>query len=1074
MEKGFGEKHCFPPFFLPFFPLFAKVSGFCLAFIFFFQTTWATPEDVSVLIPLEFRHTASGGLVYQGVEITPEKAVNLQRQGVDISRLDPREGTDIWQNKIGQPLASDVLLLDPQREVEFLNTITDLPGTIEFTVQQNDSLGASQIYVVRVSRKIHNILLRKALLRKIGYIIPPSQHFRQLKVRFGENDPQKRNQFLKQVIWQNLSANPARWISNFYKIQKVQVENMAGELVEQEQYLFLPSGVKRDHPQAKTLAQVNPQEMLLEFQDVLVYPLTNNHVLDLSLGFLPSSVNQNLRLLNSAVVANALTDIPESINKFSWHLGRIKDNFLVLPYEEYSSYSEQYHPNYDDTLWILRRMAQLEREDFVEIVQSANYPDEITSVVQEKLIARRNHLVKILNLEFTELTHKDPSQLNSEHVVKGVVNKNFWTGYGSRFAHSQMDSPLSGTEVFAFFKSKMLSGLLSHLVDKANEALRFTKTSHEWNQRQIQQARKNFINFLKTGELQKTPFGIWTTPTLNGHLTFSREVVTGAYQGPKNDKDQANNMIHLADTFGFSVDAGMLGFLEGLPRNQLANLEGNLFFSRNYTHLKPLRSFKQSLQEPLKHIFVNFYQKDTAQFLEKLEDFTKHFQVGESLIVTDTIGGSVGASVHYGPFNNLELQAQLSDSQVVISRLHIYRADKNTIHVYKDHGNLNSLRLFLGLKSFIPIIGLSFDINNGQAKTLFYRLDITADKSINPFLEDHLRNLKNILLSGSLEMFQKPPVIIKHNFHEDRFGLNLLFLRHTNLSYRDHLTMIHSSGETAEFLRGFLGWRNGQHWQGLGVDVANALIKELWGKDIILHMTDNGNPGDSLKGRSKDRQTYLDSYIKDGTLVESFIQVRHRWKGWEISANEANEIIAEINSWFNHDLFPPQVLANTQRLLLYIINLNIFIYEPAIEHLLEVSEEQAQNFLPTYTDSEDPHEISVLEEFRRNQSICKWRRMKNMKEALEPCIKIVDLVEENVRSTKGLIAFFGSKKNFRIEAKIFGYREGDETTYEPIASHVFGEVGAVKPLGPIMQVLRHPDFQMNQGEFFISWLMGNL
>ena len=1042
------------------------------------QATWATPEDVSVFIPLEFRNTASGGLVYQGTEVTPEEAINLHRRGVDISRLNPREGTDIWQNKMGQPLSTDTLLLDPQREVEFLSTSMRIPGTIEFTVQQKDSLGIPHIYVVRVSRKIHNVLLRKAMLRKIGYMVPPSQHIRRLQVRFKKGDPQKRNRFLKKVLWQHLAADPARWIRNFYGIKKVQVENMDGELVEREKYLFLPPGVLSDDPQAEQLAQVNPQETLLEFQDVLVYPITNNHVLDLSLGFSPHSVNQDLRLLNSVIVAYALTDVPESINKFSWHLGRVKDNFLVLPYEEYPHYSESYRPNYEDTLWIMRRIAQLRREDFEEMAQGARYPDEIAVVVQEKLIARRNYLVKKLNLEFSELTHREPSELNSEHVVEGVVSKEFWTGYGARFAHTQMDSPLSNTEIFAFFKSKLLSNLLSNLVRRVNKEQLSMDTNGKWRERQIQQAEKNFHKFLETGKPQQTPMGIWTQPTLNGRLILSREIVTGVYQGAANDEDQPNNMIHLADTFGFSVNAGLLGTVEGLPVNHFADLSGNVFFTRSYTHLKPLRSFKQSLKEPLRHIFVNSYKGDIAKSLDTFEDFDKNFRVGESLIITDTIGGALGARSGYGDPVNGQFQVKLSNSQVVIHRLHVYRADKNTIHVYQDRGNINSLKLSLGWQHYIPVIGLSFNINNGSAKVLFHRLNMTPKPSENPFLEDNLRNLKNILFTGSLEMFQNSPVAVEHKFRESSFHLNLLFYRWTSLSFRDRITVTHPDGEKADFVRGSLGGRSGQDWEGLGTDIINAFISERLDQDIIFARAGNNNPGDSLRGNSRFRQVYFDSLIKDGRLTENFVQVHHRWKGWELSAEGVLDIVEKINSRFDYEFFPPEVLANTKRLLLYIIDLKVFVYEPAIEHLLNVSRGETERLLPyldNFQQSDEHGTPSKFDEFERNQQFCKHQmRSKGRKHALKSCIQMVDFVEKHANSTDDLIAFFGGRRNFRIEAKILGYREGDEEAYEPIASHVFGEVGAPKPLGPIMQVLRHPKFQMSQGEFLIFWLINKL
>lgn len=73
-----------------------------------------------------------------------------------------------------------------------------------------------------------------------------------------------------------------------------------------------------------------------------------------------------------------------------------------------------------------------------------------------------------------------------------------------------------------------------------------------------------------------------------------------------------------------------------------------------------------------------------------------------------------------------------------------------------------------------------------------------------------------------------------------------------------------------------------------------------------------------------------------------------------------------------------------------------------------------------------------------------------------------------------LITLFGSRENFRVEGQILGYREGDEGAYDPIRSNVLGEVGGPKIYGPITEILRHSDFQMSRGEFFIFWLMSQL
>ena len=961
------------------------LSFFCITFCIttcITQLVRATPEDVNVLIPLEFRY-ASGGLVYQGVELTSEEALNLHKRGIDLSKLNPREGTDVWRNEEGGALHSqlDAMLLDSSREVIFIDASMKVPGTIEFTVQQKDAQGVPHLYVVRVSRKIHALLLRKHLLRKVGYIVPPSQRVAKLKVRFKDDNLKKRDPFLKEVMWRNLVASPSRWISNFYGIKKVQVENVDGDFVERERYLFLPSGVKNIDPQSEDVARVDPQESLLEFQDVLVYPITNQRVIDLSLGFTPQAINQDLRLLNAVILIYALSDVPESVNKLSWYLGRISDNILVLPYEEYSSYAAQYQPSYEDLLWIMRRIARLDREDFIEATKTVGYPDEVATLVQEKLIARRNYLVDLLDLDFDEQPHYESSEINSENIVNGVVTKDVWPGYGSRFAHDPIASPLSQTEVASFFKSKLLENGLYYLTRRANEEILSTDISGEWRQHQIGQAHDNFLKFLETGEVNETPVGLWVHPTINGQITLSREIVAGTFLGAGNDGESANNMIHLADTFGFGIALGAIGLVEGLPVSEFASLKGEVFFSRNYTHLKPVKSIKGSLDEPMSHLFVNFYQSDLAQSLGDFDEFLDKFKVGESLIVTDAIGGQVEATVgQHGLLTPGSVaKIGLSGSHRVIHRLHIYRSDKNTIHVYKDNGNLNQLRFSFDLRRYIPLITLSFDINQGRAQTLFHHLDITKDKSKNPFLDDHIQNLRNILLSGSTEMFQRSPVKVEHHFYEKKFNLNLFFFRWMNLSSQDYITVTSPGGETVRFLRGLSGWHSGKNWQGLGINVANALIEELLEERGILKSSDSGDPSYTFKGSSKSRQVTLDFLLDEGVPTEDFVHVQRRWKGWELSARKARQIIREINSRFDQELFPRRALNSTKRILLYIIDLDVFVYESGINHLLELSQKQLKEILSFYDFYETPRDNGIqiadsVQKFFRDQKACKERQ----------------------------------------------------------------------------------------------------
>lgn len=1056
----------------------------------------AWPDNTNVFIPLEFRNTASGDLVYQGDQISPEDAINLHHEGVDLAKLDPRKGTDIWRDEVGGPLVEDTLNLDVEREVKFLKTSMRVSGTVEFTVQQDNS-----VYVVRVSRKIHNVLLRKAMLRKIGHIIPHSRVLPRLRVRF-EDGAFARNQFLKKDLWGNLFTNPARWIRNFYKIHQEQVRALNGKMVTREKFLFLPRGIDQEHPEAEQLARVNPLETLLEFQDVLVYPISNHStIMDLSLGFYGSDYNKNLRLLNSVVLPYSLTDVPESINKFTWHLGRVQENILVLPYEEYN-HAQQYHPNYEDALWIMNRIAQLERKDFVEIVDSAQYPEELVPIIREKLISRRNHLVKHLNLGYPDLFHWESGFLNSANVVNGVVQKEFWPGHASRFVHSEVDSPLSGTEVLHFMGSKTISNVIRNFMNTINEQLQAFDLPAAWQERYFDQL---FQQFFETGELQNAPLGIWTHPTLNGQLIFEREVVLGTYMGVGGREDGMDRMINLADTFGFAVAGGVIGLLEGIPLKHLVHINGNVFLSRNYTHLKPLNNIKESLKKPPRHILVGLYRNETVQVLNELLDgkldeldekqreekiksalasFKKDFRVGESLIITDTLGGGIGAVGRYGLLDNLHLQARISDHQIVIGRLHIQRADEHTIHIYRDYGNYNSLRLAFDMDGHLPMVGLSVEVNNGRAKTLYHHLNINPDESENPFLIDNIRNLKNVLLTGSLEMFQANPVILEHHFHEKVSHFRLFSYRRTSLNNRDRIVITHPNGEKAEFMRGSRGHRTGKDWQGLGVDTVNAVIREQLDRDDnVLNIVGNNDPGDSFQGSSRYRLINMDTLITrseqgEQTLTESFVHINHRWKGWSLSRSSANDIIQEINTRFEFEFFNPRVLSNTQNILLYLIDLKIFVYEPAIEFLLQTSKERAAGLFAYYAkDEKHLHLIldAIVDDFESKRKKCREMRSGNeVEQAIQPCVQMVDLVENYVRHTNGLIAFFGGRENFRMEAQILGYRKGDESAFDPINSNVFGEIGAAKPIGPLWHVLSNPDFRIPPGEFFLYWLMTKL
>ena len=91
---------------------------------------------------------------------------------------------------------------------------------------------------------------------------------------------------------------------------------------------------------------------------------SQDHYYNLSLGYLPPSVIQGRRLLNSILIPYALVEVPESVNMFPWHAGRIINKQFKMDFDN----AENFSTTYGDARWMVRRIAALSRSDWKEVV----------------------------------------------------------------------------------------------------------------------------------------------------------------------------------------------------------------------------------------------------------------------------------------------------------------------------------------------------------------------------------------------------------------------------------------------------------------------------------------------------------------------------------------------------------------------------------------------------------------------------------------------------------------------------------------------------------------------------------
>ena len=922
------------------------------------------------------------------------------------------------------------------------------PGNFRFTVRQN-----GKSYVVLVNKTVHNTLLRRNLLRKLGYFVPPTAYRSQLRIQF--SSVLEKEMFFDELA-KGTFGDPARWIPDhhFHVAEKKKAEGeeaKPGPLAEQSWVLLQDAVVLEDQ----------------------------SHLYNLALGYVPTEVIQGRRVLNALLLPFALTYVPESVNLFSWSPGRVLNKQLKFPYDS----AEEFTPTFDDGKWMARRILRLQREDFVEIVEHAHYPKAVAALLVEKLIARRNQMRELFGLISTVLPFEANLNVGDE-VKDGKLLKQNYPGYASRFAYGDPESPFSRSEITAFLGSRVIGTGLRNIVSFINDRIPHTDLNAEILQRQKDLFDKQLQHFFRTGEVRKVPMGVWVYPIWGVNLIASRDIVTGSYLG-------TDNVVQIADTLGASALAGAYINLEGIaapfPAAVGARAQGSI--TRTYTHLRPVKSFKAAVKYSFKNLMVPLLKRKIGHLLDELANgkaagetteekqealkkivtsFKEHLPVGDSLIISDSLGGglSVNGAMSYAKV--LKAQAEFGASQVVISRLHIHRKDENTIQIYKDLGNIRSLILSFQMKAVAPVLSLSARWSKGDARIRFYTLDINPRDEDPSALASRLQALRHLLLRNSLALVKnlQKPLEVKHAFHEKFRKARILWWQKTSMGAASHITVQHPEGFVRKFLRSQEGRRKGVNYEQFTVDAIRGVISDYSEWDAQISSATSGNPGDSMGGSSFVLRVTLDSALNEqGGLEQPFVAIAEDWRGWSIKRKKALQLLASLEERFGTEILPELELGQVEKILLYNLAMQLYLYPRGVEHFINMG-------LPSVERLWKAHATGKVKTFKRLRFIKMLKKAKRSRARGE---KYAKYVRKALSMAYRWLDFTGFKQavggddHFLLSARLRGFRDGDENGDQTLISHTVGQVGGRQTRGPLFDLMHKSS--MIEGEFFGYWIM---
>lgn len=1056
-----------------------KISTSCflilflfLAFLFLTRAEASPLADHPLFIPGPELRPPATDLYYEGRTLFPSEAAELQSQGYDLSTLNPESSTDLWKDEIGRELDFSEAALGVQdgSEVEYVGLLETATGEFRFNIHVDQGDGAKKLMTVLVSRNSHTILLRKALLEKMGYQVPGIDRLSRLKVNF-------QNEFAQEHFIKDLSYGfqvnmgpgaPERWILNY----------------EEDEY-----------------------PLFYDLQDVLIFPAHFDTV-NLAVAHISPQFVRGRRLLNSLIIPFNLVDVQETVNGFRWHSVLERQNAVYVPLEKVMPFTT----SYEDARWAVRRIAKLGRQDFEEIAAYANYPKAVELLITEKLISRRNELMKVFQVEGENLAF-DPMVSYGEDLLDGRLIKEDWDGYATKLAAGERPSPISGSEIRALFKSKAISTGVSELVSRVNMDL-MPRTDIEKLAMKNQQKEffKNLQRFAETGEEFSTPFGVWMEPTYSTQLIAGREVVAGSFLG-------ADNRVQLVDTFGFGADAGLYFGTHGLKPELFLDAQAKVFYVRQYAHLRPLESIEDAIKVPYKNILVPLLKKDAGLVFDEIlsdefkelpneekEDRLREMLMvfrdtlgdGESLIISDNYGSLAGIRAGYRFTDRVRAQAQLAGQLATISRTHIMRVG-NRIHIYQDRGNLKSLSFSVSLRAEVELLEISAQFTKGVAEVNFFDLNLSPSMEGNPHVISNMLSLREIFLDNSFSRLRsvQEPHSVWHNFQQSTSRLKVLFFNHFNLKTSTRVQVKRADAPYSEyFIRRVEGKRSGNDFQTVGVDIVNHLIEEALSAGVSVSNTTSGDPGDTFYGRSRARYAYFEGLIGDqpkGTsFEESFVGVVYRWKGWQAKKEYLERLIREISEKYNYDFYHPLALHLVRRAELYNLYLRVLVYDRGIQHMAALPESEVNRIFANYHNhdpsisyqgrvaedhrghvrpaGEDPVRRAYNQFLRHQRSYNRQLQAGNLMAVSKFALKMVS-VAENSLTAEGLILAVGGERNISIQSDLNGFMPGEDRllTGRAIHGNEIGQQGGPSSHGPLTDIQR--DLGMTESEFFIYWLL---
>ena len=1003
-----------------------------------FSKTSKIPFDNSTNIAIDLTHPDYGNLY-------PEELEEMRDLGEDISLYEPRLN-DLY---VGHDTSKD---REKDQSVEasvdqtfsFVDTIKSPNGMMRFNVK--DAKG--KLFQVTLSKRLHTQILRKNIFRKLGYKIPASKWLSGIKLSFKDNE--QRDFFKGLQIFASTSLSSDRWVR---------------EVSDKELYI---------------------QDLLIKDRSVI-------NQTDLSV----SAYNETYerRSLRSTLIPYSFVALNESINAFSRTMTRLFDgNYVFKHFQE----ETVFNASLDDVNWISRKLAKLSFDDIKDVVDYAHFPEPVDAIILEKLIYRRNHLLKTLLLKYEPLA---VPEIKHKRYKNGFLKKIEFPYYATDFTSDRMESPFDDLLTFGIAKGQ--ESLISGSVKKINSyisAFNLSEKRSQWVKEDFLKHKDYAVDyFVENGKFPTLPFDKWISPTLNAGLILGRDVVIGPSLG-------TDNLVQMADSFGYYYSYGAHVGLERIfEKNISGSFSMNKQFMVNFSHVKPLNKIKDVFDTDYKNILVGIYKKklqarlndavNTSQDEEEerkkvaqevMDYFDKEFKSGESLIISENSIPGLNASVSIPVFNMFTAKGSFGHKTKELKRIHVYRRNKDTFQVYFDDAELREMIYRGRLSYLIPIIDYEGKSLSGSYGVKVFNFNLDRNLKRNPDFFKNAKALLSIMDKRTLSEVDQEPLTILSTVSDKLNQLNLLFLTNKRLKKYSDLYITKEEHDDSKFMYSSYGNQRGLNYADLAKRVFNYVVAEFI-SEIELFLTPDAHqePYKTIFGSSDTVNTEFHAKYQDldksgfNNLSNKYIVSSFIDEGNSLSTRKLKSKLKKVNEDMGLTIYEDGDYKDMGKLKLYKIETKVHLYDLAVDRVFHLNSRDIDKLASMIKENVNPYSCNKASTIGKKLRCGDFTYLKYIKKQCDEfydkgnflkgnkCISRFAYYLMRYNDIKNIIDLVGLENIF-VESSVNGFREDKETIYRPLKGNTYGRINSTHKDGPFNSLVSF--LGVLKGELGGSWL----